>query len=424
MQTEVTTQAGDEEHLLLKNHTYEVLDPDLCQCVAKPQQQSQAESQVENQEKNKGTELEGPQSDLLRTQQAESVLTQPEDITHDLTEQGAWYSSVTSTSTVRTPAEEVPEKAAAAAEEQKAELLTTANYFHLLLLNKSTGKSLDEDGWQYVLQHESRARQPQAEEHQATVKPETGGPQEGEKPRKVEQNAGDLGAEIQEAEAGEPELGVPQVETEEPRAEEAEAHPLVSNSQYPDMNGQVLSSRLNAEANQEYHGVTAGDAADQDHTEPVEEEVTREHEAAGDASAKATAELKVPAGGAMERQYSATAVGRVTLTARVAITEKTSPLEGVTGQQDEDSDAELLSEPEQISSTTTPPQQEEEGAPQWPEGDEWDAVELEDDRPEEAGPQEDTLTMNLTISGLRSAIKIYISPVEHHRSRPKQRGRI
>lgn len=406
MQTDVETKPGDEGNLLMKNHIYEVLDPNLCQHVAK-------QNQVENQEEYEGTELEGPQPDPQQTQSLGSVFTRLEDTTHVLNEQGVWCSSGTRTSTVRNIAEKVPEKAATAAGEQQAALWSNANYACFSQLNKSLAKWLDDTKQQDVLQHNREARQPQAEEPLATREErEIGEPQaEAEKPREqVEPKVGDLGAEKEEPEAG------------EPRAEVEEANLLINDSLDPNMIVQALS-RLNAEVNHGNQEVAAGDAPEQDHTEAMEEEVTGEQEAAGDASAKATAELNVPAGGAVERQYTATAVGRVILTARVAVTEKTSPTEGVTEQQDEDSDAELLSEPEQIGSTPPPPLEEEEGVPQWPEGDEWDAVELEGNRPEGAGPQEDALTVTVTISGLRSAIKIYISPVEPHRSRPKQRRR-
>lgn len=420
MQTEVKTKASDEGHLLLGNHIYEVLDPDLCQHAAKQQQENQAE----NQRENKGAELVGPQPDTPQTQQAGSVFTRPEDTTHELTEQGAWCSSGTWTSAVRNPAEKVPEIAAAGAGEQKAALWSNANYVCLSQLNKSITKWLEDAKQQDTLQHDCDARQPQAEEPLATTEEHEirESLAEAEKPREVEvePKAGGLQAETEEPEREEPKAGEPQVG--EPRAEEAEAVPLKTNTQGTNMIVQVLS-RPNAEVDHEDQEVTAGDVPEQDHTEAMEEEVTREQEAAGDASAKATAELKVPEGGAVERQFTATAVGRVILTARVAVTEKTSPPEGATEQQDEDSDAELLSEPEQIGSTPTPSQEEDEGAPQWPEGDEWDAVELEGDKPEGVGPQEDALTISVTISGLRSAIKIYISPVESRRRRPKQRGR-
>lgn len=374
MQTEVETKASDEGHLLLANQIYEVLDPDLSQCVAKQQQENQAE----NQEENQRAELEGPQPDCPQTQPAESVDMQPEDATLDLTELRAWCSSATFS--VRNPAEKVPD---------------------------------------------NQARQPQAEEPLATTEePEIGEPQgEAEKPRgkEVEPKTGEPQTETREPEAGESRVREPRVETKEPQAEEAEASPLMSNAQDQNKIAKIVS-RLKAEVDHRDQELTAGNAPEQDRAEAMEEGVTREQEAAGDSSAKATTELKVPAGGAVERQYTATALSRLILTARIAVTDQTSPLEGATEQQDEDSDAELLSEPEQIGSTPTP-SQEEEGAPQWPEGDEWDAVELEGDKPQGAETQDDALTISVTISGLRSAIKIYISPVEPRRSRPKQRGR-
>lgn len=422
MQTEVETKANDEGHLLLKKHIYEILDPDVFQCVAKQQQENPAE----NLKEDKGAEVEGPQPDPPQTQPAGSAITRAEGAIDDLTEHGAWCSSATRTSAVRNPAEEVPEKAAAAAGEQKAPLWSDAC---LSQLNKSITKWLDDTKRQDALQHDHEAGQPQAEEPLVTTEePEIGEPQaEAEKPRgEVEPKAGKHQTETEEPqtkpETGEPKLREPQEETEEPWAEEAETNLLMSDTQAPNNIVRVLS-RLSAELDHKDQEVTAGDAPEQDHTEVMEEKAAREQEAAGDASAKATAELKVPAAGAVERQYTATAVGRVILTARVAVTEKSSPLEGATEQQDEDSDAELLSEPEQIGSTATLSPEEEEGASQWPEGDEWDAVELEGDKPEGAGPQEDALTISVTISGLRSAIRIYISPVEPQRSRPKQRGR-
>lgn len=416
MQAEMETKPSDEGHLLLKNYIYEDLDPNLCQSVAKQHQENhvdnqvdnQEENQVENQEENQGAVHEGPQPDPPQTQPVGSVITRPEHTKHVLTEQGAWCSSWKRTSSVRNRAEKVPEKASAPAGEQKAAMWSNANYACLSQMNKSIIKWLDDTKQQDALKHDCEARQPQAEEPLAkTEEGEIGAPQA---------EAENLRGEQVQTKAGELEAGQPRVETEEPRAEEAEANLLMTDTEDPNMIVQVL----NAEVSHGDQEVTAGDAPEQDHTEAMEEEVTREQEAAGNASAKATAGLKVPAGGAVERQYTATAVGRV-LTARVAVREKTSPTEGATDQQDEDSDAELLSEPEQIGSTPTPPLEEEEGAPQWPEGDEWDAVELEGDKAEGAGPQEDALTITVTISGLRSAIKIYISPVAPHRRRPKQR---
>lgn len=429
MQAEVETKPSDEGHLLLKKYIFEDLDPNLCQSVAKQHQENQVENQVEkqvdNQEENQGAAQEGPQPDPPQTQPVGSVITRPEDTKHVLTEQGAWCSSWKRTSSMRNRAEKVPEKASAAAGEQKAAMWSNANYTCLSQMNKSIVQWLDNTKQQDALQHDCEVRQPQAEEPLAkTEEGEIGELQEeaenlrGEQYSRtgVQTKAGELGAEIEEPKTGKPEAGQPRIETEEPRAEEAEANLLMTDTEDPNMIVQVL----NAEVSHEVQEVTAGDAPEQDHTEAMEEEVTREQEAAGNASAKATVGLKVPAGGAVERQYTATAIGRV-LTACVAVTEKTSPTEGATEQQDEDSDAELLSEPEQIGSTPTPPLEEEEGAPQWPEGDEWDAVELDGDKAEGAGPQEDALTITVTISGLRSAIKIYISPVEPHRRRTKQR---